>query len=284
MTTAPEHTTLDGLLGDAARTLFAAQGGGDDGVHRDGDHDAGVHDDGLGPDERTPLLRAVVDAAVRTVPGADEAGVCLLDGRGTLSTVAASDPVIAEIERSQSVLGEGPCLDALTTRDGSACTRVPDLDATDPAPPWRRWAPRIRAAGFAGVMAYPLSGPRFAGALTLYSRVPGALGPDAQMLGGLFADQAAAALHGARRVGGIGAALAGREVLGRAKGILAERYELTDPEAFALLAESARSSGTELREMAGQVVAQAEGRASRAHRSVSALRPVRAASARPESA
>lgn len=157
----------------------------------------------------------------------------------------------------QAVLGEGPVLDALTTRDGPPSTRIADLDAddaTDAVPRWRRWAPRVRAAGFAGVLSYPLTGRGFAGALTVYARVALALGPDACLIGGLFADQAAAALHGARRETEMSRALARRELLGRAKGIIAERFGLTDPETFALLAESARRAGCGLGEMATQVV------------------------------
>ena len=77
-------------------------------------------------------------------------------------------------------------------------------------------------------------------------------------MGALLADQAAVALAGARRVGELNHALETRDLIGRAKGIVMERFGLTDQQAFTMLVESSQHTNMKLVAVAQWLVDETE--------------------------
>ena len=221
----------------------------------------GLLDDGLddGPDR---VYRSAVAGVLRAVPHAAAASVSLLDKQGHLSSTAPSDPSLVAVDHEQGALGEGPCLDAARTRAGECgVARADDLAVTSP---WPRWAPTSVAAGFGSVLSLHLGTRHLGGSLNLYGRAPGSFTAEDERAGMLVAGTVAVAVEGARRASGLAEALESRDMIGRAKGILAERFAVSDEAAFAMLVESSQTTNLKLRDVARWLTGEAESRAAAA--------------------
>ena len=79
-------------------------------------------------------------------------------------------------------------------------------------------------------------------ALNLYGHEAEVFDPSAELTAGLFGIQAATLLHGADHAAHLGHALETRDVIGQAKGILAERFTVDDDEAFQMLVDSSQDT------------------------------------------
>jgi hypothetical protein len=103
---------------------------------------------------------------------ASGAGVSVVTGSGHRDIVFATDYVSAHIEELQVSLGEGPCIEAWSSR---LPVIEPDLLRTSPER-WPAFGPAARAAGAAAVFALPLQvGQARVGALDVYRDTPGGL-------------------------------------------------------------------------------------------------------------
>ena len=77
-------------------------------------------------------------------------------------------------------------------------------------------------------------------------------------MGLLVAAHAAVAFAGARRDTQLHEAIASRDVISQAKGILMERHKITSQQAFILLAEGSSRTNTKLYELAEHLVSSGE--------------------------
>ncbi len=192
-------------------------------------------------------LAIITEAAARTIPGADGAAVVVPAGSGKLEARAVHGDLPAVMGLENEV-GQGPCLDALT--------RTSQVWVTDVATE-RRWplfGGRAAATGALSMLCTPLSaGAVVYGSLSLVSRTAGAFNEDSASLADVFAAHAVIALAGARQRSQLSAALASRDVIGQAKGILMERYRLTPEAAFALLAQISQDTNTKLHDVADRL-------------------------------
>jgi GAF domain-containing protein len=122
------------------------------------------------------------------------------------------------------------------------------------------WAPgerrRIRS-----VLALPLPNNGGSGALNLYARFPGAFGVVDRAKAVILASLAGLALsaartheHEERRAGNLNAALATREVIGQAQGILMERERVSSGQAFDVLRRASQHLNRKLRDVAQDLV------------------------------
>ncbi|MHB8452343.1 MAG: anti-sigma factor antagonist, partial [Mycobacteriales bacterium] len=139
-----------------------------------------------------PADDAVVDAALRlvvtlaraTVGGADGVSVSLRR-HGRLSTVAASDQTISDMDTGQYATGEGPCVDA------SVQGRWFHAESLDSETRWPAFTPRARALGINAILSSPLlARDQPVGALNIYSRTAVAFEPADQQLAAVFAAEA----------------------------------------------------------------------------------------------
>jgi hypothetical protein len=205
------------------------------------------------PDE---MLRTIVAGALHAIPHVSAASITLVDRDGAITTHAPSNELVAAVDRVQVELRQGPCIDAL---DGSHTdmTHAGDLGVD---PPWPEFATRALEVGYHEVLSFQLIADGAAGALNLYGDAPHRFDAQDELVGALLADQAAVALAGARRVGQLNQALETRDVIGRAKGILIERFGLVDQQAFEMLVESSQHTNMKLVAVAEWLVGETEGR------------------------
>ena len=203
--------------------------------------------------ERT--LSTVVDLSVSTLSACDSAGVTLRTEDGVDVTAAASDDYALELDKIQYELDDGMCLTALVTGERQ------EIPAVSEETRWPEFCRRAGASGFRSGASFPLSLNGTAGALNLYSRSERAFDDATIAIAQIFAAQAEIALQNARlyaaarRLGDqLNDALKSRDLIGQAKGILMERENISDPEAFEMLKRISQQSNVKLRDIAVRLV------------------------------
>ncbi|PKZ62992.1 hypothetical protein CYJ73_24260, partial [Gordonia terrae] len=92
------------------------------------------------------------------------------------------------------------------------------------------------------------------GALNLYAETPHAFDRDSLALALNLATHAAIALSSARREEQFHSALASRDIIGQAKGMIMERYNIDALQAFELLRKLSQDSNMRLADVAKQLV------------------------------
>ena len=199
-------------------------------------------------------LNQVVGLAVSTIEGCDFAGIFLIKGHA-LTTPVCSDSLVIEIDGLQHDLGEGPCLDALS---GTAAVYAEDL-ASDVR--WPAFGPEATARGVRSLLALPLALNGAPGALNLYARYPQAFGVIDRGRGLLLAALAGLAFTTARaheeeerKAAQLHSALATREMIGQAQGILMERERISSNQAFDILRRASQHLNLKLRVVAQDLV------------------------------
>ncbi|HEY0000516.1 MAG TPA: GAF and ANTAR domain-containing protein [Actinoplanes sp.] len=203
-------------------------------------------------------LDAIVSGAAHTVPGAERAGLTAVQGRRKVSTVAATDDLVREVDRAQYETGQGPCLDAAYER---RTVRLADMAAEDRWPDFSRRALELGVRSMLSFQLYVRHDDL--GALNLYSAQVDAFDDESENVGLLFASHAAIAMAGSRKEHDLSLAISARDLIGQAKGILMERHKVTGEQAFHLLAQVSQRSNTKLAEVAHSLVETADLRAQR---------------------
>ena len=204
-------------------------------------------------------LDAIAHAARGAVPGFEHVGISVVQGDGTVTTMASTSRLVRELDTLQYKLGEGPCLSVL--RD-EALLLAEDL-AEDQR--WPRYVPRAVEAGVRSQMGVRLSTrDETLGGLNFYSTSSSTIDIDAPVRAELFATHAALALGHARQTDQTNEAIPTRQLIGQAVGILMERFELTEERAMYYLVRVASVGQLRLRDVAREVVAQVTLRAERA--------------------
>jgi hypothetical protein len=199
-------------------------------------------------------LDHVVALAVATIEGCDCAGVFLVQ-EDVVTTPVSTDPAVADLNSLQHRTREGPCLDAVAQ---GATVYAVDLDDE---PRWPRFGPEATRRGIRSNLALPLLSNDTLGALSLYSRYPLAFGVIDRARGLLLAGLTTIAFSSAmahedeeRRLATLHGALATRELIGEAQGILMERERITGDEAFAVLVRASQHLNIKLRDVAQRLV------------------------------
>lgn len=201
-------------------------------------------------------LAIVVAVASATLDGADGVSVTL-ERQGRLTTVAASNDTVLQMDAHQYQTGEGPCLSAATEGHEFHIESLAD------EPRWPAFVPLARSEGIASILSRPLiTAERPVGALNIYSNTAGTFGPHHQEVAAMFADQASRIVAdttsdladeqmGVRITEG----LRSRLVLAQAQGVLMTRHRVSAAEATAILHRAARTAEVSVLEHAAHVVA-----------------------------
>jgi len=200
-------------------------------------------------DDTEVMLDELVAAAVRLVPGAQEGSIGLVVGRGQVTSQHPSGELPEQVDAIQTATGEGPCLDAVWEQQ---TVRVSDLRSEQR---WPQFARHALEAGVGSLLSFQLfvEGDNL-GALNLLSREPDAFDDDSEQVGLLLASHAAVAIAGAQKVDDLSTALANRDAIGQAKGMLMERYEIDAEQAFRVLVRISQHSHRKLRDVAAELV------------------------------
>jgi hypothetical protein len=119
---------------------------------------------------------------------------------------------------------------------------------------WPLFAPAAADAGVRSMLTFRLYVHHdHLGALNLYSDTVRGFDDTDDDVGVLLATHAAVALVGAEKEQNLESALATRDVIGQAKGIIMERYDLGADAAFAMLVRLSQQMQTPVTELAEQV-------------------------------
>jgi transcriptional regulator with GAF, ATPase, and Fis domain len=189
--------------------------------------------------------------------GVTACGLLLVDHHQVLNLVAASSEQTRLLELFQLQNSEGPCLDCYHS---GAPVRCPDLTQVDQR--WPLFASAARDTGYAAVHALPMRLRDLTiGAMNLFSAGRGTLDDDAIALGQALADVATigilherAVRHQEEVAGQLQTALNSRIMIEQAKGVVAERLNVSVDDAFTALRGYARSGNHKLRDVASAVI------------------------------
>src|SRR3954451_10874856 len=187
------------------------------------------------------VLDRVASLAVAMVPGADQATITMVRARRHVYSAAATGDLARWFDILQDETGEGPCLDAMWKQQ---TVRVNDL-AADPR--WPVLGPRAGERGVGSMLCLQLFVHEDTlGALDLLAHEKAAFTDESEHIGLLLASHAAIAVADAQKLGHATMALANRDIIGQAKGILMERFRLTADQAFDVLAEVSQDTNRKL--------------------------------------
>jgi GAF domain-containing protein len=173
---------------------------------------------------------------------------------GSLETVAATHPDVSKADALQYEFQEGPCYEA-ATEAGTFLSEDVGRDAR-----WPEWGPRAAALGLNSLLGINLeTHNQTFGALNLYAREPRTFDEDDITLGRIFASHAAVAMAAAARVTNLRRAIDTRHVIGQAQGILMQRFDIDDIQAFSVLRRLSQDRNVKLRLIAQEIVGELHG-------------------------
>ena len=206
----------------------------------------------LTPGDLDETLQRITDAAVELLPDVQMASITIRHRDGSLETAAPTDPLLCDIDAYQYDMREGPCYHAATNEPHVIST---NLAADERFPNYGKRAVEAGIRSQAGLRLFDNKGSQ--GALNLYSHRVGAFG-DLEELAKLFTHQAAIAISYAREIRGLRDALETRALIGRAIGIVMQRYRMNDQRAFAFLTRLSSHRNVKLKQVAEEIVSEVD--------------------------
>jgi GAF domain-containing protein len=204
-------------------------------------------------DSDTVIAELAEHAAVE-IPGAQYAGVTVTRNAKHIDTPAATHKWPILLDEIQQLHREGPCLTAAWEEK---TIHVADLKADDRFPLYRRDA--LEQTPIRSVMAFQMfiAGETM-GALNVYAEEPRAFGQASRDIGLIFAAHSSVAWNSARRDEQFRRALASRDTIGQAKGMIMERYGVDAVQAFEVLRKLSQDSNVPLVQVAMDLVTKAQ--------------------------
>ena len=203
------------------------------------------------------LIR-VAQLAVRAIPGADGAGLTLIE-QDRADTVVSTHPFVIEIDDIQYEIGQGPCISAAA----EGRTLISASLGNDPR--WPKFGSQAARKGVHSVVSLPLLTPDgVKGSMNVYAYAKNVFDERAAALGELFAEPAAVAVENAQILGQsqrltqhLQTALEQRGVVDRAVGIMMSRSGGTPEQALERLRRLSQSEHLKLAAVAQNLVDEA---------------------------
>jgi hypothetical protein len=192
---------------------------------------------------------AIVKAALRSIPGAEHAGITLLRG-GKFTTAAPSGDLPRRVDAIQYELSSGPCVDAILQQ---TVFRTGDLSED---PRWPEFGVRAaRELGVYSMLAFRLylEDDDSIGSLNLYATRREAFDSTAELTGGIIATHAAVAMTGAwhrSQAEHLQLAVESNRQIGVAMGVLMSQERVTRQQAFDLLRIASQHTHRKLADIA----------------------------------
>lgn len=202
-------------------------------------------------DSETVIAELAEHAAVE-IPGAQYAGVTVTRNGKHIDTPAATHKWPLLLDEIQQRHREGPCLTAAWEEK---TVHLANMETDERFPLYARDA--LAQTPIRSVMAFQLwiAGETM-GALNVYAEKPNVFSAETREIGLVFAAHSSVAWNAARRDEQFKRALASRDVIGQAKGMLMERYGINAIQAFDLLRKLSQDSNTPLIQVATDLVEQ----------------------------
>lgn len=200
------------------------------------------------------VITELAEHSVSEIPGAQYAGVTVTTNRKHIDTPAATHrwPVLLDVIQQRH--REGPCLESAWERK---TVYIPDMSDDPRWPNYRRDA--MAETPIRSVMAFQLFiANRTMGALNVYAERPYAFDESSEEIGLIFATHSAITWNSARRDEQFREALASRDTIGQAKGMIMERYGIGPLQAFEMLRKLSQDSNIPLAKIATDLVEKAQ--------------------------
>jgi GAF domain-containing protein len=202
------------------------------------------------PAEMDEAFDQLVKEAANSVPGAEHSGITIARRRREIETACATGPYPRLLDQVQQRHREGPCLSAAWDQH---MIRIDDLSSDHRWPHYRREA--LAQTPIRSIISFRLFGDsQNVGALNFYAEQSNAFDDESMEVGLLFATHTALAWNTLRRDRQFRSALASRDVIGQAKGILMERFKIDAMAAFGLLTRLSQESNVPVAQIARQLV------------------------------
>ena len=213
----------------------------------------------LGEQQLSETLARVAELAKQSIPGAAEVSVTLLHGT-EVASVVFTGPLASQLDERQYEAGFGPCIDAALS--GTAIA-IEDTADSSIYPDFARIA---RRHGITHTLSTGLPVQRRTiGALNVYGTGDAAFDDTTRELATAFASYAAVALANAdlyastaSLAANLQRALESRAVIDQAKGILMRDHRISADGAFDLLIQLSSVGNRKLREIAQDIVDEAQ--------------------------
>lgn len=203
-------------------------------------------------DSDTVIAELAEHAAVE-VPGAQYAGVTVTRNAKHIDTPAATHKWPILLDEIQQRHREGPCLASAWEEK---TVHVADLETDDRFPLYRRDA--LAETPIRSIMSFQMFiAGQTMGALNVYAEHPNAFGQISRDIGLVFAAHSSVAWNAARRDEQFKRALASRDTIGQAKGMIMERYGVDAVQAFEVLRKLSQDSNVPLVQVATELIAKA---------------------------
>ncbi len=203
------------------------------------------------PRNAEEILTKVTSAAVDLIAGVDTAGILLIKKGGQFESIAGTDELPHELDELQHTLNEGPCIEAASSSDYDV-VRTDDFRRETR---WPAYTAAVQKLGVLSGLSFRLyTHERTAGALNLFGFQPTEWDIERQTIGTVLAAHAAAALMATNQSDNLRSAVASRDRIGQAKGIIMERFDVDDVRAFEMLRQLSQESNTSLIEIAQRVI------------------------------
>ncbi|MCV7168588.1 GAF and ANTAR domain-containing protein [Mycobacterium manitobense] len=195
------------------------------------------------------VLEDVTSAATELIPGADTAGILLVGPGGKFESLAGTTDLPHQLDELQMTFEEGPCVQAALD---DVIVRTDDFREESR---WPQYSKAVVEIGVLSGLSFKLyTADRTAGALNLFGFEPNRWDGEAETIGTVLAAHAAAAILASRQGQQLESALSTRDRIGQAKGIVMERYDVDDVQAFEMLRRLSQESNTKLIDIAQQVI------------------------------
>ena len=195
------------------------------------------------------VLGELTQASASAMPGAQYAGITIACRNGKVRTVAATGQYPALLDEIQQRCGEGPCLSAAWEHH---VIRIDDMEREKR---WPAYCREARETPIRAVISFQLFADHNSmGALNFYAEQPDVFDEEAAEMGLILATHTALAWNMVQRDQQFRSALASRDIIGQAKGMIMERFKIDAVQAFELLKRLSQSSNTALAVVARQLV------------------------------
>ncbi|WP_082965228.1 GAF and ANTAR domain-containing protein [Mycobacterium sp. ACS1612] len=200
------------------------------------------------------VLDELVEHAAVEIPGADYAGITVTRNAKHIDTPAATHKWPILLDEVQQRHREGPCLTAAWEEK---IVHVADLETDDRFPSYRRDA--LEQTPIRAIIAFQLFiADETMGALNVYAERSNAFDDSSRDIGRVFAAHSSVAWNSARREEQFKRALASRDMIGQAKGMIMERYGVDAVQAFEVLRKLSQDSNVPLVQVATDLITKAQ--------------------------
>jgi GAF domain-containing protein len=199
------------------------------------------------------VLAELAEHAAAEVPGAQYAGITLTRNHKHIDTPAATHKWPILLDEIQQRHREGPCLTAAWEEK---TVHVANLETDERFPLYRRDA--LEQTPIRSIMAFQMFiADETMGALNVYAEHPDVFDQSSRDIGRIFAAHSSVAWNAVRRDEQFKRALASRDTIGQAKGMIMERYHVDAVQAFEVLRKLSQDSNVPLVQVASDLVAKA---------------------------